>query len=72
MSGTIERFLTDGVSVADERNGNWEKDKYDNTTARIKAKFRPIDNLEFNAVGMLVNNDTTVIFDQNGALFRIY
>tara|TARA_R100000005_G_scaffold96191_2_gene81295 strand:+ start:3858 stop:5837 length:1980 start_codon:yes stop_codon:yes gene_type:complete len=57
LSGTIERFLTDGVSVADERNGNWEKDKYDNTTARIKAKFRPIDNLEFNAVGMLVNSD---------------
>jgi vitamin B12 transporter len=57
ISGTVERYITDGVSVADESNGNTEKDGYDNTTARLKVGVKPIENLEFNVVGMLVDSD---------------
>ncbi|MEM7222566.1 MAG: TonB-dependent receptor [Pseudomonadota bacterium] len=57
LSGSVQRFVTDGVSVADERDGNTESDGYKNTTARIKAGFKPFEILEFDAVGILVDSD---------------
>src|SRR5690606_23353781 len=60
VTGRIERLLTDGISVADERAGNWEKDKYANTTAQLKARFTPIEALEFNLSGMLIESDSNL------------
>lgn len=60
ITGRIERLLTDGISVADERNGNWEKDKYANTTAQLKARFTPIEALEFNLSGILIDSDSNL------------
>ncbi len=57
VSATVNRLATNGVSVADAANGNAEDDGYDNTTARLKLGFRPFDNLEIDAVGMLVESE---------------
>ncbi|MCC3306183.1 TonB-dependent receptor plug domain-containing protein [Sneathiella sp. HT1-7] len=57
ISGTVERYITHGISVADEKNGNTEKDGYDNTTGRLKISVKPIENLEIKAVGMIVDSD---------------
>ncbi|CAN0501297.1 unnamed protein product, partial [Discosporangium mesarthrocarpum] len=57
ISGTVERYITHGISVADESNGNTEKDGYDNTTGRIKIDVKPIENLELKAVGMIIDSD---------------
>ena len=56
-SATVNRVATNGVSVADAAAGNTEDDGYDNTTARLKLGFRPLDNLEIDAVGMLVDSE---------------
>lgn len=57
LSGTVDRFVTNGISAADENDGNSEADGYDNTTARIKAGLKPFDFLEIDAVGLLVDSD---------------
>ncbi|MFQ5551810.1 MAG: TonB-dependent receptor [Gemmatimonadales bacterium] len=57
LSGLIDRFATNGVSVADEDNGNSEADSYDNTTGHLKAGVKPFEFLEIDAVGMLVDSD---------------
>ncbi len=44
-------FTTDGFSVADSRNGNYERDGYRNGTSYTKFGFIPNDYLEFNFVG---------------------
>ena len=54
VSGTYDRFDTNGVSVANSHNGNSEADAYGNITSRIKAGFKPLPNLSFDAVGMEV------------------
>ena len=56
-SATVNRIATNGISVADAANGNTEDDGYDNTTARLKLGFRPFDNLEIDAVGLLVDSE---------------
>tara|TARA_R110000787_G_scaffold15563_5_gene48221 strand:- start:47287 stop:49446 length:2160 start_codon:yes stop_codon:yes gene_type:complete len=57
VSATVERFITDGISAADEDDGNTEKDGYDNTTGRIKIGVKPVENLELKAVGMIIDSD---------------
>lgn len=57
LSGFIDRFATNGVSVADEDNGNSEADAYDNTMARLKAGIKPIEFLEIDVIGMLVDSN---------------
>lgn len=57
LSGTLDRFVTNGVSVAEEDDGNSEDDGYANTTARIKVGIKPFDFLEIDAVGMAVDSD---------------
>jgi vitamin B12 transporter len=56
LSGTVNRFATNGVSAADARNGNGEADGYDNTTGRLKLGLQPFEGLEIDAVGMLVDS----------------
>lgn len=56
LTGTVQRFTTDGISIADEKNGNSERDGYDNTTGRIKIGVKPVENLELRAVGMIVDS----------------
>lgn len=57
LSGFIDRFATNGVSVADEDNGNSEADAYDNTMGRLKAGIKPFEFLEIDVVGMLVDSN---------------
>lgn len=76
LSGSVNRFVTDGISVAERRNGNGEEDDYDNTTARVKLGFSPVEALEIEAVGFLVDSDrdgdvnATDSDDQSEALER--
>ncbi|MDX1483210.1 MAG: TonB-dependent receptor [Alphaproteobacteria bacterium] len=57
LSGTINGFATDGISIADEDAGNPEDDAYENLTGRLKAGFRPAPNLEVELVGMRVDSE---------------
>ncbi|MDF2368040.1 TonB-dependent siderophore receptor [Sneathiella sp.] len=57
ISGTVERYITHGISVADENNGNTERDGYNNTTGRLKIGIKPLENLDLKAVGMIVDSD---------------
>ena len=57
LSGSLNRFVTDGISAAERRNGNGEEDDYDNTTARVKLGFSPVEALEIETVGLLVDSD---------------
>lgn len=55
LAGTYDRFDTAGISIADARNGNSEADAYGNITTRLKAGFRPLPNLSFDATGWEVH-----------------
>ena len=57
LSGTINGFDTEGISIADEDAGNPEKDGYSNLTGRIKAGFMPAKNLEMEFVGMRIASE---------------
>ena len=57
LSGTANRFVTDGISAADENDGNSEADAYDNTTVRVKAGAKPLEFLEVEVVGTVVESD---------------
>lgn len=50
---SLNRFSTDGISAADERNGNKEADAFDNTGGTLKAGFSPTDYLTFDVAGRI-------------------
>ena len=56
VGGTF--FRTGGVSVAPESEGNSERDGNENKTLNIKLRIKPIENLEIDLFGRLV--DSTV------------
>lgn len=39
LGGYVSRFTTDGISVADEANGNPEADGFDNTTVGVRGRY---------------------------------
>lgn len=39
LGGYVSRFTTDGISVADEANGNTEADGFDNTTVGVRGRY---------------------------------
>jgi vitamin B12 transporter len=39
LGGYVSRFTTDGISVADEANGNPETDGFDNTTVGVRGRY---------------------------------
>lgn len=39
LGGYVSRFTTDGISVADEANGNPEADGFDNTTFGLRGRY---------------------------------
>ena len=39
LGGYVSRFTTDGVSVADEANGNPEADGFENTTVGVRGRY---------------------------------
>ncbi|WP_420470160.1 TonB-dependent receptor plug domain-containing protein [Brevundimonas sp. FT23042] len=39
LGGYVSRFTTDGISVADEANGNPEADGFDNTTVGLRGRY---------------------------------
>jgi len=57
ISGTINGFNTEGISIADKDAGNSEKDAYSNLTGRIKAGLKPSKFLEIDLVGMWVASE---------------
>lgn len=65
LSGTLNRFATEGISIADADSGNTEKDAYRNLTGRLKAGFTPAKNLEIELIGMRVaselDNDASAV-----------
>jgi vitamin B12 transporter len=56
VSGTFNRVDSNGPSQADAGNGNSEADEYRNITTRLKAGFKPLPNLSFDAVAMEVDS----------------
>ncbi len=57
LSGTVQRQTTNGVSAADEANGNAEKDGYGNTTLRLKGGATLTPALSLELVGMRVDSN---------------
>lgn len=55
---SAQSFRTDGISSADERAGNPEKDGYRNRSAFAKFGWRPAEDLEFALVGRTVRYRT--------------
>ncbi|GAA0641627.1 TonB-dependent receptor plug domain-containing protein [Brevundimonas lenta] len=39
LGGYVSRFVTDGISVADEANGNPEADGFENTTVGVRGRY---------------------------------
>lgn len=39
LGGYVSRFSTDGISVADEANGNPEEDGFENTTVGVRGRY---------------------------------
>jgi len=39
LGGYVSRFTTDGISVADEANGNPEEDGFENTTVGVRGRY---------------------------------
>lgn len=54
VGGTL--FRTGGVSVAPEQQGNSERDGNENKTLNVKVNFQPLDNLEIDLFGRLVES----------------
>ncbi|MBP5856237.1 TonB-dependent receptor [Marivibrio halodurans] len=46
LSGSVQRYRTDGISNAAASRGNHEADGYKNDTASLKGSVRPIDEIE--------------------------
>jgi len=44
-SFALSRFDTEGISTASKRDGNYERDGYENTSLSAKLGFKPMDNL---------------------------
>ena len=57
VSGTVNRYETAGVSIADADAGNPERDGYENLTGRLKAGIKPARNFEIEIVGMRVDSE---------------
>lgn len=57
VSGTINRYDTGGISIADEDAGNTEEDAYENLTGRVKAGLSLAPNFELEFVGMRVDSE---------------
>lgn len=57
LSGTLNGFATEGISIADSDAGNTEKDAYRNLTGRLKAGFQPAKSLAFEFIGMRIASE---------------
>ncbi|PIV21326.1 MAG: TonB-dependent receptor, partial [Deltaproteobacteria bacterium CG03_land_8_20_14_0_80_45_14] len=44
-SFALSRFDTEGISAASKKDGNYERDGYENTSLSAKLGFKPMDNL---------------------------
>jgi len=54
------QFDTEGISAADSRKGNHERDAYHNTNFGIRGGGRPADWLELELVGRIINTNTEI------------
>ena len=51
----LSRFDTDGISAASKKDGNYEKDGYENTSLSARLGFTPKDNLEIDFILRAIN-----------------
>ena len=58
---SVSRYDTDGISAADEKNGNDENDGHENRTVNAKLNVKPADFLELELTGRSV--DSEIEFD---------
>lgn len=49
LGGYVSRFTTDGISVADEANGNPEEDGFENTTVGVRGRYAVSPNVKLDA-----------------------
>jgi vitamin B12 transporter len=47
LGGYVSRFTTDGISVADEANGNPEEDGFENTTVGVRGRYAVSPTVKF-------------------------
>lgn len=59
---SFSQLWTDGVSAADADQGNGERDGYENTTARVRLGVTPLDFLQIDLIGLLINSDNDLDF----------
>lgn len=50
---SVNRFRTDGISAADERNGNREEDSFKNSGGTLRAGLSPTEFLTFDLAGRI-------------------
>jgi vitamin B12 transporter len=46
----LSRFDTEGISAASKKDGNYERDSYENTSLSTRLGFTPIDNLDIDFI----------------------
>jgi vitamin B12 transporter len=54
----ISRFDTEGISAANKKDGNYERDGYENTSLSARLGFKPMDNLDIDFILRYVNTKT--------------
>lgn len=54
ITSTLNQLWTDGISIADDDNGNTESDGYENTTVTLKLGVTPFDFLEIELNGLFI------------------
>ena len=57
-SFALSRFDTKGISAASKKDGNYERDGYENTSLSARLGFSPIDNLDIDFILRYINAKT--------------
>lgn len=56
----LSRYDTKGISAASKKNGNYEKDGYDNTSLSTRLGFTPIENLNIDFLLRYINAESEI------------
>ncbi|BCA80755.1 TonB-dependent receptor [Desulfuromonas sp. AOP6] len=62
----VSRLDSDGISVADEKDGNREEDGYENTSVSTRLGLTPTDHLEIEAIARYQDSQTDI--DNGGGI----
>jgi len=56
----LSRFDTDGISAASKKDGNYEKDGYENTSLSTRLGFTPLENLNIDFILRYVGTESEI------------